>query len=93
MISMAVVLLFLDGGSQLLGVSPYDNGIYHLLTIGSGAGVAIAVFDLSVLPMAIAYLGGFLLVAARRELFMPILFSAHIVGAMTIIHLSRKVSR
>jgi hypothetical protein len=90
LMALAVNLLVLVAGSHLIGLSPDVIGTFHMLIIGALSLVGTAIFGRKMLPMALCYLGGFLITAARPDLFFPLLFSGHIVGAACVYWIFRQ---
>jgi hypothetical protein len=74
----------LVAGAHLIGLTPDVIGAFHMLIVGALSLVGTAMFGRKMLPMALCYLGGFLITAARPNLFLPLLFTGHMVGAACV---------
>lgn len=92
LVAVSAALLLLVLGAHLLALSPETIGVLHLLVIGACAATSVPYFGLGLLPMALGYLGAFLIAAAHPTFFLPILLSAHIIGGVTVFKLFRSRS-
>jgi hypothetical protein len=90
LLAMAVNLLVLVAGSHLIGLSPQVVGAFHMLIIGALCLVGTAMFGRKMLLMALCYLAGFLITAARPDLFFPLLFTGHMVGGACVFWIFRQ---
>jgi tRNA A-37 threonylcarbamoyl transferase component Bud32 len=92
LLALGVSLLVLVAGAHLIGLSPDVIGAFHMLIIGTLSLLGIAMFGRKMLPMALCYLAGFLVTAARPDLFLPLLFTGHMVGALCVFWIFRRGS-